>query len=256
MVDMHNHILYAVDDGASNFDESISIAKELVKEGVTKVIATPHAHHRLYNTDILIVKENLETLNQSLKNRYINLEVSLGQEVRIHEELLSNLSNNKVLTLNNSNYLLLELPSSNVPLYTPTIISELLTLNIIPIIAHPERNKVFTQQPEVLENLIRVGALAQVTSGSITGHFGKQIQKSALKLIDSNLIHLIGSDTHNLKNRPPLFKKSLEYLNKHNRADYADFFISNNEYVFHNKQVEIIEPNLNTKKYWWKFLRK
>lgn len=126
-------------------------------------------------------------------------------------------------TLAHSNYLLLELPSNHIPKYTKDIIYSLLTAGITPIIAHPERNRVITENPSHLEQIIREGALAQITAGSLAGLFGKAIQKLSIKFVRSNLVHTYGSDVHNLSTRPFLFEKGLRYLEKQKDLDMVDF---------------------------------
>ena len=94
--------------------------------------------------------------------------------------------------------------------YHPVLLGE----GKIPIIAHPERNRAIAEKPERLERLVRHGALAQVTAGSLSGHFGKNVQKLALQLIEANLIHTYGSDVHNLDDKTIPFQKGLDYLGK------------------------------------------
>ena len=116
------------------------------------------------------------------------------------------------MTLANSRYLLLELPTNR---YLPIqcIIHPVLIEGIIPIIAHPERNRAIAEKPDG-STPGQDGALAQMTAGSLAGHFGKNVQKVAYQLIEANLIHTYGSDVHNLETRPLLFNKGLDYLEK------------------------------------------
>ncbi|PKC52566.1 hypothetical protein RhiirA1_481212 [Rhizophagus irregularis] len=144
-------------------------------------------------------------------------------------------------TLAKSRYLLLELPSSTVPLYTIPIIQHLIRLEITPIIAHPERNRSIIERPTILENLIAHGALAQITAGSITGHFGRQIQKRSLQFIHSNLVHTYGSDVHHLTKRPLLFKEGLSYLEKKKLSSKVEIFLENNQRIINNQPLILKE---------------
>lgn len=251
MIDMHSHILFGVDDGPATFEESLSMLEQAAAEGITGIISTSHAKQPQYHVEPTTVNEQLDLLKMELKMRNISLSLYEGHEIRLHESLLTGILQNKLLRLAGSKYVLLELPSQNVPRYTIDIINELLANGIIPVIAHPERNKGIAEKPERLARLIRQGAIAQVTAGSISGHFGKGVQRIALQLIDANLVHAIGSDVHNLNNRPFLFDKGLTYLEKKGRADYVDLFLENNENIIVNKDVILLEPETPKKKSWW-----
>lgn len=252
MIDMHSHILFGVDDGPATLEESIDLLEQAVKEGITGIIATSHAKQPQYNVEAMTVKEQLQILRKELEKRQMQLELFEGHEIRLHESLIDGIHNGDLLKLANSKYILLEFPSQHVPHYASTMINELLANDIIPIIAHPERNKGIAEKPERLARLIRQGAIAQVTSGSLCGHFGHSVQKIALDLVDSNLVHTVGSDVHNLANRPFLFDKGLTYLEKHGRSDYVDLFLENNERITTNTDVILLEPETPKKKAWWR----
>src|SRR5690606_31905874 len=158
------------------------------------------------------IKEQLEINNISLK-------IHAGQEIRLVENIVTLLEKKEALTLANSHFILLELPSSTIPKYTKEIIIALQAEGVTPIIAHPERNRAIAERPGKLEELIREGAVAQITAGSLAGHFGKTIQKLSLDLVKANLVHTYGSDVHNLTTRPLLFDAGLTYLEKKKQLD-------------------------------------
>ena len=121
----------------------------------------------------------------------------------------------------------------------------LLGEGIIPIIAHPERNRAIAEKPARLERLVRHGALAQITAGSLAGHFGKNVQKLSLQLIEANLVHTYGSDVHNVDTRPLLFNKGLDYLEKKKHHDLADILLENNERIV-QRQIAVLIGTRNT----------
>lgn len=254
MLDMHSHILFGVDDGPGTMDETMTMLEKAAEEGVTHIIATSHAFHPQFHVSEQTVQTQLNELQQEIQSRNLPITIHPGQEVRLHEGILESIEQNEVLTLANSRYLLLELPSQTVPAYTVNIIQLLLAENIIPIIAHPERNKAIAEKPDRLERLIRHGALAQITAGSVAGYFGKKIQKLSIDLIDSNLIHTYGSDMHNATTRPMLFKEGLQYLEKKKMGEYARILLQNNMSILTDDNLYIVEPNLQKKKKWWNFM--
>ena len=141
MIDIHSHILYGVDDGPKSVEEALDMLEQAVEEGITEIISTSHSFHPQYNVLSSVVTQQVTSLQQHINELQIPLQIHCGQEVRLVENIISLLENGEILTLANSNYLLLELPSSTVPNYTKRIINQLQVRGITPIIAHPERNK-------------------------------------------------------------------------------------------------------------------
>ncbi|MER2007510.1 MAG: CpsB/CapC family capsule biosynthesis tyrosine phosphatase [Psychrobacillus sp.] len=255
MVDIHAHILPGVDDGPESMVESLGLLHQAEKEGITDIVVTPHAYHPQYNVMKDLVVEKYNNVKEELAKLDLQINLHLGQEIRIGDSIVEQIKEGKALTLANSKYVLLELPSSNVPNYTIAIIQELLSMGKVPVIAHPERNKAIAEKPSRLLKLITHGAISQITAGSLAGHFGKSIQKTSMQLIDCNLIHTYGSDVHSRKTRPFLFDAGLCYLEKHKRQDTVDIFLENNARIIENKEVIILEPiEPPSSKKWWSFI--
>lgn len=252
MIDMHSHILHGVDDGPDKMEESISLLKQAVSEGITGIISTSHAYHPQFNVTKEIVIKQVQTLNALAKDLNLPIQVYTGQELRLKDNTASEIITDDALTLADSKYVLLELPSQEIPAYTIQIIQDLLNQNKIPIIAHPERNKAIAEKPSRLARLITHGALAQVTAGSLAGHFGRSIQKTALQLVDAHLVHVYGSDVHNSTTRPFLFNKGLDYLDKQKRHELTDILLENNSRIITNQDFILLEPEELEKQNWWK----
>lgn len=254
MIDTHSHILAGIDDGAATMEETLGLLEQAVEEGITGIIATPHGHHPNFPTDVPKMKLQLETTKQLVLKKNLPLEIYSGQECRLSDKLLERLENGDALPLAESRYVLLELPSNGVPAYTVQIIQELIARNYIPIIAHAERNQGIIEKPERLSKLLLHGAVAQVTAGSVAGSFGKAIQKTAMSLINANLIHVYGSDVHHLERRPFHFSEGLDYLEKKKLGDVAEILLENNERIINNEQLIILEPQAIKMTKWWDFL--
>jgi len=254
MIDMHSHLLFGVDDGPETMEGTMRMIEEAAAEGITQLVVTPHAYSPQYHVPVEEVKSQVRMISDIISAAGIELTLFTGQEVRIHEHLIENLLNKEILTLADSRYLLLELPTQHVPAYTVKIIQSLLEEGIVPIIAHPERNKGIAEKPERLERLVRHGALAQVTAGSLAGHFGKNVQKLSIQLIEANLIHAYGSDAHNTGNRPFLFNKGLEVLGKKVDQETVDMLLQNNQRIISNKLLTIYEPEIPVTKKWWQLI--
>ena len=252
MIDIHSHILWNVDDGPSTLMETLELLEGAVKEGISQIVSTSHYNHPNYDVNYDVVKNKINLLQQIIIENSIPITIHTGHEVRLFENIISSHNSKKLHTLANSNYLLLELPSNTVPLYTEFIVSDLLKEGIIPIIAHPERNRSIADQPWRLTKLIERGALAQITAGSLAGHFGKNIQKLSLDLVKANLVHTYGSDVHNVTTRPFLFEKGLLYLEKKKQLDAVDMLLENNNRIIENSMLIIHEPQELESTKWWK----
>ncbi|PIC64000.1 capsular biosynthesis protein [Sporosarcina sp. P13] len=254
MIDIHSHLLFGVDDGPETMEGTMRMVEQATAEGITHLVVTPHAYSPHYHVPVSEVESQVRMISDVMEAAQIGLTLSTGQEVRIHEHLVSNLLHKNILTIADTRYLLLELPSQHVPAYTIKMINSLLEEGIVPIIAHPERNKGIAEKPERLERLVRHGALAQVTAGSLAGHFGKSVQKLSIQLIEANLIHAYGSDAHNTENRPFLFTKGLDVLGRKVDMETVDMLLSNNERIIMNQLLAIYEPEVPVSRKWWKLI--
>ncbi|WP_408008274.1 tyrosine-protein phosphatase [Pseudalkalibacillus sp. A8] len=214
MIDIHCHILPGVDDGAANLEHSLEMAKKAVDEGITTIIATPHYNAHFQNSRSSI-EQAVTKLNDVLQEEGINLQILPGQEPRINAELLEQLKNQEILTLCNQNkYVHIELPSNHIPKYTQSLLYEIQIQGITPIIVHPERNVEIIENPDVLFDLVNEGVLTQVTSSSLIGNFGKNIQKFSYQLIEHDLTHFIASDAHNISSRAFHLRGAYEQVEK------------------------------------------
>ncbi|MFJ7934416.1 tyrosine-protein phosphatase [Sporosarcina sp. NPDC096371] len=252
MVDMHSHVLFGVDDGPLTIEESVSVMQKVVEEGITDMIVTPHAFHPHFHVAREEIEAQVSLLGKVVREAGMPLTVHAGQEVRLHGKIIEEWKAGEVMTLAGSKYLLLELPSNTVPAYTVPVIDQLLLEGVVPIIAHPERNRAIAEKPDRLRRLIQRGALAQVTAGSLAGHFGKGVQKVASRLVQANLIHTYGSDVHNLVTRPPLFNEGLDYLEKRKFHSIADILLENNARILVNDSVIQLELDVMKEYKWWR----
>lgn len=243
MIDIHSHILPGVDDGAQNAQDAINMAKLAVEEGITKIIATPHHQNGKYRNKKQDILNGVFELNQILQKENIPLEVLPGQETRIYGELLEDLEKGEILPLNQTNYLFIELPSGHVPRYTEKLLFDIQMKGLTPIIVHPERNAEVMETPDLLLNLVKKGSLTQVTAGSITGHFGKKIQKFSMKLIEANLAHFISSDAHNITTRSFKVVESFSEIEKEFGRQAVYYFQENAELLTQGQVVYRQEPS-------------
>ncbi|MDT3766190.1 tyrosine-protein phosphatase [Priestia filamentosa] len=243
MIDIHSHILPSVDDGAVTLEDSTNMARLAVEEGITKIIATPHHQNGVFLNKKQDILKSVTDLNHVLRNENIPLEVLPGQETRIYGELLEDFEKGDILTLNYTNYLFIELPSGYVPRYTEQLLFDLQLKGLTPIIVHPERNAGFMEDPGKLFNLVKKGTLTQITTSSLTGHFGKKIQKFSMQLIEASLAHFIASDAHNTSTRSFRIKESITELDKMFGSQAIFYFQENANLLMKDQVIYRQEPS-------------
>lgn len=150
----------------------------------------------------------------------------------------------EVLTLdNNGKYILLELPSSEVPIYTHEIIYELLLKGIISIIVHPERNNEFMRNHNLLYEFIQEGALAQITAASIIRQFGKRIKAFTEKIVEHHLTYFIATDAHHIDTRGFFLYEAYDVITKVYSQSYSDYFKENAKTLLLGQNIRIKQPN-------------
>ncbi|MDQ0243666.1 protein-tyrosine phosphatase [Bacillus fengqiuensis] len=243
MIDIHCHILPGIDDGAKTIEDSVAMAKTAVADGITTIIATPHHQNGRYINEGSSIIERVQELNDELTKQNIPLTILPGQEPRIYGELVQDYEKGHVLTLNDGKkYVLIEFSSNQVPKYAEQLLFDIQLQGLNPIIVHPERNAQIMEQPDILYNFVKKGALTQVTASSVTGHFGKKIQKFSQQLIEANLTHFIASDAHNTSGRTFRLNEAYDFIENQYGIDMIYFFTENAQYLIDGQMVDRGEP--------------
>jgi protein-tyrosine phosphatase len=243
MIDMHCHILPGVDDGPKTLEESLELARLAEAEGITKIIATPHHQHPMFENSGPSILRKVEELNESFEEANINLTVIPSQEIRLHGDVVQNIELGDVLPMTpNSTYLLVEFPSNSIPHYTTRLFYDLQMKGYTPIIAHPERNKVLVEKPDLLYEMVKSGVLTQVTAASVIGHLGKKVKRFTEQLIDTNLTHFVASDAHNLTERPFRLREAYSVVEDVFGIDMVYQFRENAEVLVDNQHIQVMLP--------------
>ncbi|HEX2826108.1 MAG TPA: CpsB/CapC family capsule biosynthesis tyrosine phosphatase [Burkholderiales bacterium] len=206
MIDLHCHYLPGIDDGAQTLEESLDLARAAVSAGITTAVMTPHVHPGRYENNASSIAKLAAAFQRVLAHKQIPLAVRAGGEVRISADIIQMVEDQEIPFLGVSNgyrIMLLEFPHSHLLLGADKLVKWLLARRIRPLIAHPERNKEVMRSVDKIAPFVDMGCLLQLTGGSIIGHFGKPAQDCAQVLLERGWAHVVATDAHNLKHRPP-----------------------------------------------------
>ncbi len=209
MIDIHCHILPGIDDGPEDIQVSLAMAEDAIADGITHVVATPHASTE-YAFDFRRVRALCGELQTRLGDR---LTLATGCDFHLNPENLEALNRDPApFCINQRSYLLVEFNEFSIPHSMDQTLHELQLRRIRPIVTHPERNVILRTSPERVANWVRLGCYVQITANSLTGAFGQPAQKQALRWIAQGAVHFVASDAHNVRNRPLKLRPSYELL--------------------------------------------
>ncbi len=232
MTDIHSHILFSVDDGSNNIDESMKLLKAMKKIGFDNIILTPHyIQNTDYQCDNHEKKEKLDILKQTLKQNNLEVNVYLGNEIYINDQIPELINSNEIHSLNSSKYLLIEFPFHNKILNLEDIIYDIKYHGYIPIIAHPERYLYFQKNYDLVKKLKADGILFQSNYSCILGEYGMASKKLFKKLLKDKYVDYLGTDIHHTNQIGMLdkFDKMVKKIKKITGEDYYQKILSNSD---------------------------
>ena len=206
MIDLHCHLFPGIDDGPRELDESIELAKLAIENGITHAVVTPHIIPGRYDNDLFSIRTAYQAFKQVLLENDINLNIGMAAEVRLGPEIFILFEEGRLPYLGKfegRKVLLLEFPYDHIPPGSDKMIKWLFDRNIVPMIAHPERNRDILRKISKLQTFVDAGCLLQVTASSLVGNFGPESQKCVKTMLEKGWVTILASDAHNLHKRPP-----------------------------------------------------
>ena len=205
-VDIHNHLLPGIDDGAADMAEALALARLAVADGITHLLCTPHIHPGLYDNTADGIAAALDAYRAALEREGIALAVAAAAEVRFGLEVMTQAPQGGLPMMgewNGQAVLLLEFPHTEVPFGAERLTEWLIDRDIRPMIAHPERNRDIINDVGRLGPFLSQGCLTQVTASALTGQFGPASRQRAEQLVIDGQATCLASDAHNTRNRTP-----------------------------------------------------
>jgi tyrosine-protein phosphatase YwqE len=197
-VDMHSHLLPAIDDGAKDFENSISLIKSFVEMGYKKLITTPHIMSDFYRNTPEVILDKLDKLNDIVKNLQINIDISAAAEYYLDEGLVEKLEKKEpLLSFGKEKYLLFETSYMNASPHFDYAVFLMQSQGYRPVLAHPERYVYLFDSLEKPKKWYDKGVLLQININSLNGYYSTSAKYLAEKLIDNKMVNFLGSDCHN-----------------------------------------------------------
>jgi protein-tyrosine phosphatase len=257
MIDIHCHPLAGVDDGAEAFEVSVGMCKLAAADGVTHLVATPHCNYQ-FNFDFDFNQAKVTELQGVIGELP---RILLGCDFHLSYDNIKKLTNNgRRFTINQTQYLLVELDDHFVPQQLDQVLYNLQVAGVVPILTHPERNSVFHRSPGILPKWVARGCLVQVTAQSYMGGFGEETQRLAELFLKHNLIHFFASDAHDEKHRPPLLSPCFSRVAQEQGKEAADrLLVKNPEAVINGLALapgpEPLDFSKPRRRRWFSFFR-
>ena len=257
--DLMTHILPGVDDGPPSMDVSVRMAQVAAAEGTGTLVSTPHLSDVMLNSNMDHVRQLLADLNSRLRRESPDgtqrIRIVPGMENRITPELPDKVENGGPLTLNGSRFVLLSTPFTTLPAYVQDVVARLRMKRLVPVLARPERNQVLRRDFGRMREMIQDGSLFVVTAGSITGSFGKDSQRAALKMVQQRLAHAVVSDMHLLEgSRPPGLRRAFRWVERATDEATAIRLLEDQPRMIlqgHSPEYELDEVKTDGR-HWWR----
>ena len=221
LCDLHTHILPGVDDGAPHLEYALQMLENAVASDVEWLAVTPHCnvpHHwgNYWDTDL---QQKFAQLRQAAVD--IPVQLLLGAEVRVTEDLPLLLAQKRIPTLNGGRYLLTEFAAdTDAAAFLPAL-QNILQSGYIPLLAHPERYVAVCRDWRLVADWLDIGCHLQLTGGSILGAYGKTVQRTAVELLRHDWVACVASDAHGLQQRSNFLLDVYDHLLVHYSKAYA-----------------------------------
>ncbi|MCH9048817.1 MAG: capsular biosynthesis protein [Proteobacteria bacterium] len=206
MIDLHCHLFPGMDDGPRELGDAVELARLSVENGITHAVVTPHITPGRYDNDLFTISTAYQAFKQVLNENEINLNIGMAAEVRLGPEIFTLFEDKKLPFLGEfegRKVLLLEFPHDHIPPGSDKMVKWLFDHNIIPMIAHPERNKDILRKISKLQPFVEAGCLLQITASSLVGNFGPHSEQCAKTILQKGWVTILASDAHNLHKRLP-----------------------------------------------------
>ena len=212
--DIHTHILPEADDGAASMDVTIEMLQRAYEQGIRHIIATPHYIKGHKKLSIEVLQERLREVQKEADNMFPDMHLYLGNELYYVGSVLEDVENGQAATLAESDYVLIEFDVTTEYKEIYQGLRKAVEMGYRPVLAHMERYECLYKKYNLIEELVSLGVYLQMNAGSVIGGIFDRRAAYSRQLIQKGYIHLLGSDCHNMEQRPPRMKDAADILRK------------------------------------------
>lgn len=248
--DIHSHVLYGMDDGAKTREDSLRMLEMAAASGTTDIVATPHANSR-YPYQPAVIDAQIADLNASVDG----IRVHRGCDFHLQMDNIQDaVVNPAKYSINGYSYLMVEFPEILMIRDVDGILNHLMEAGLIPVITHPERNSFLHVRVAEMARWVSNGCYLQVTAGSVTGTFGKQVQRVAHDLVRRGLVHIIASDAHDCVHRPPSLNAAYEAMaNEYGERTVRPLFVEHPHAIIAGDTLDVDVRPVKPRRRWYQF---
>lgn len=240
MIDIHSHIIFAVDDGPKTIVESLDLLQMSYDQGVRQIVATSHRRKGMFETPEETILTNFLDVKEAAKRKFPDLKLHYGGELFFTPDILEKLEQGKVPTMAETRFVLVEFSTVTPYKDMHQAVNKLAMSGLTPIIAHIERYNALEFDLKKVTELINMGAYMQINSSNVLkpklfGDSYKVFKKRARFFLENDLVHCVASDMHNTAERQPQMSKAYERICSdfgQRRAD--DLFVNNAQQLLDN----------------------
>jgi protein-tyrosine phosphatase len=225
MIDLHSHILPGIDDGAADLGVALEMAEAWVADGVSVLACTPHILPGLYHNTGPQIRRATQELQNALDQEGIPLRLVTGADNHVVPDFVAGLQSGRLLSLCDSRYVLVEPPHHTEPPRLEDLFFSLLVAGYVPILTHPERLTWVPSRHDSIQRLIQAGVWMQITSGSLTGAFGRTAQYWAERMLEEGCVHILATDAHDCERRPPKLSRGRDFAARRVGAQEAEHLV-------------------------------
>lgn len=237
-IDLHNHSLPGVDDGAVDWEMSLTMLELAYEDGIREIVLTPHMKPGDHSAPPEIIQGVFHRLVEKSKDHFPVLRLYLGAEILYSSDLMQGMEKQSLPTLADSSYVLVEFLPTASKRHIFHAANDLVRAGYLPIIAHTERYLCVRNEPELAQQLTDIGAFLQLNAGSILGSSGWKTKRFCASLLRQGLVSFVASDAHDPMHRSPSLSKCEDYIDRKYGESYAiRLFQENPKKVIHNQMI-------------------
>lgn len=222
MTDIHQHLLWGVDDGPQTPQDMYTMLRQAHEQGIRTVVATPHAIPGLEPFDMGLCRERQREAQHFCDVEGLDVKVLLGAEIAWTCQTVLSLRQSRIPTLGDTDYVLLELWRDVSWKVAEDAVRQLTGAGYCPILAHPERYLAFRMSPgRAIRLREETGVLYQINASALLRPGGILVRRFVRQLLKERAVDLVATDAHGCPERPVNLREARSWLVSHTDKEYA-----------------------------------